>query len=1079
MQTVIESRSSMQADSLQEIIDASVSAKHATLGYGQQYTTPEHIAKFLATLLPSRYVPVFDPQCANGNLVTSVCPYNYGRFGFEIDNRFESKTDGITRIIGNCVKIWKAFDDLYPDLKFPCQVANPPFGIRWKLDNGTTVDSTEYTWRQIIGRAPLNGCGYFIANYKTIEHLKIDQHPWVYLYQKFPAGLWKNCDVEIGVVHWINGGRPDKRTLIYSTLDYSEHGDEAYSVRHFFERSSESPECNRSEMMEAWNTVRTVMDEERVKRPPYNIWLNEKGMLKTYLSTRIQIQRKLTREDVLRISKVNDCHPLSLTTDRETRKLLNELVTCGLYQIEPKAKQAIDDALKEVAELACPILPVTLFELTAYADEQDVLVCKASGGLPYTPGKKYELTTATYSFTEKFQRDKVHYDEQNQRTYTSKHECSLSGQDRYIQIKDDHGNFRRFMDKPTKGNAYQHEESMLWSIFEKPVVGTVADVAPDKVKKNLEILKTCEMLADYTYYPGQLNYVASIAVKDNALVAAQVGTGKSLFALSLIQLKAPNRALIIAPQGTMRSGEYEEDESMEYQASQWVEEIRRFTPSMPVFQLFSLDDYEKLKRLNNGELPPGIYISYPQAMFYNQSRVSVPEAWDDKRLSLETGFPLPEYPDEAVGDEKYWCKSIGLEVDGIRCIVTPCLSALVKHEFDMVLVDEAHLFCHLSATSTQMLIRMQPRYRYALTATPIPDNIGNLFSLMGWLTVPEWFRGDRRNAAWPHARNEQGRFEDTFRSTERDFTQEEMKRKADRNWKGKCEKLSPVISSPARLLKIIKPTLAFISKKECNPNYREPTIIDVRVPMGKEQSLLYAHFLNRGNISGSPLTRARKQTTYLRNICADPAGFTHGGPKVSSNMNPKTMAVMELAAEIIRKGDPLTIISCRVGQTDTFARLFNEVGIDFARIDSTTPADEHSHQSNLFKSHKRQVMLMGMKCAAAYSFSECPWEIVASLEYSPGPYEQARGRVDRVNSKYPVTIYTVLHKFSYEETMHDNVATKDDAAKICLLGRRIPRTFKPVDLGEVLANAINNYRDESVAESECENNWLELRRKFK
>jgi hypothetical protein len=182
-----------------------------------------------------------------------------------------------------------------------------------------------------------------------------------------------------------------------------------------------------------------------------------------------------------------------------------------------------------------------------------------------------------------------------------------------------------------------------------------------------------------------------------------------------------------------------------------------------------------------------------------------------------------------------------------------------------------------------------------------------------------------------------------------------------------------------------------------------------------------------------------------------------------------------LARDIIAKGDPFVIVCARKGQTDTLYRALKEAGVLLSRIDSTVSAEQHSHQSNLFKAHKTQGLLLGMRCANSYSFSECPYMIIGSLEYSWGSLAQARGRVDRVNSKRPATIYCVLHKHSLEETIFDVVGTKSDAASICLQGRRVPRNFKPLDLSEVLAMSITGFKSESVDESDCEAQWPKLR----
>lgn len=1027
---------------IEEVLGAEDSAKWATLGNQQQYETPPWLVAEAAALLPNkRSTTHFDPQCAKGNLL-QLGHWGYS-YGVDIDNRLLGQ--GIPRILKtDCQKFFDIVDDIMSDLRFETFNANPPFGKRWSVD-GEIVDSSKYTWDRALkhGRQ-----GIFITNHSTAVKLGIDKHPMVLSYKTY-ENVWKDCNVVVGVAVWANPAAP-------AATPY-------YQVGQLFDNAYK------------------ILEDEKAERPPFNIWLNRHGKLGTYLSTRNELKHKLTRDQILQLHQIKNCHPLTLTTERETRKLLNELIDCGFYTIQPAALDAIKKALAEVAQIACPIMPVTDFERVAYAEEEDKLECVAAGGLPFTPGKFYEMTTASYSFTEKFKRNKVHFSEKDQETFTAVHDCTLSGQDRYIQVRDDYGTFHRFMDKPRATAKEEHEEAKLWEIFRKPEVKTLAEANPALVDSNKKLLRMCEMLAGYEYYHGQIDYLARVLCKDYGLIAAAVGTGKSLMAITIIASKAPTRALIIAPQGTMRSSGDENDEE-EYQAAQWLVELRRFAPYLQIFELFSMADYHRIKGLNGGELPPGVYVTYYEAMFTNKARESAPDSWKDTDLAKNyPDFTIPESPN---GEKRYIVESIGTEKNGIRCIVEPSMSTLIGHEFDAILLDEAHRCCNQSANMSQIMVRLQPKYRFALTATPIPNVVINLFNLMGWLCVPDWYKGDIRNAAWPYAKGDTGKFEATFQAKERDHTEEEMRREANPEWNGKCEKPSPVISSPARLLKIIRPTMAFISKEQVNAHYRKAELIDVRVPMGAQQAKLYGHFLDRGNIPcGNAMIRARKQIAYLRGICADPSGFDHHtekSPVVLSNFNPKTLAILELIAEILERGEQVNCIMARIGQTNTIASKLQQCGIRFSRIDSTMPPEQHSAQANLFKQQKTRVNLMGIKCAVGHSFDLCPNEIIGSLEYSFASLEQARGRVDRVNSKRPAKIYCVLHKHSIEEMMFDQVGTKEDAAVICLRGQRIPRTFKPVDIGEVLANSIENFQENGAKdELTLESHWPLIAKKLK
>lgn len=1048
-----EVRSGIAPENLQEVLDASADLGNALNGGQQQYCTPPWLADQCNARLPnSAPRTVFDPQCGESDLI-NVGSWATDRFGWDIDNRKPSTPQPVTRVTGHCVKIAEGMDDMFPDLHFECANANPPFGRKWTLADGTTIDSTEWTWKLATSRA---NYGYFISNHNTMEKLGISKHPWVFHYEVKPAiEIWKGVrdTLMIGIAFW---KRPEPKEVT-----------KGYAVSN------------------AFDNLQVVSDQEKVKRPPYNIYLDPKrpGYLRTYLSFRSEVKLKLTREQIARLHRLNETNPFALTTDRETRDLLKSLVTCGTYTIQPEAKEAIEFALREVWKISTPIMPVTDFESVAYADEEETLECHTTVNTTdyqFTAGTRYKINTGTHKFVQTWKRRKPHYDEKSMATFTMEHECQLSGQDRYIRVTDDRGKTVRFMDKPQDKGA-DFPEADLWKVFSRPAVKTVAEVHADLVAKNLAILKSCSLIAGFEYYPGQLEYLARVAVKDCGLVGAATGTGKTLMAISLLAMKTPERALIIAPQGTMKSSEVEEDEDAEeYNASQWIQEINRFAPELQIWEIFSPEDYERICSLNKGQLPPGVYVSYYQAMFLNGARETAPDTWDDKKLNKHVadnfglkGLPLDEK------EPRRWCDTVGLEKKGIRSIISPSLATRIGHLFDMVILDEAHVCCNLSANVTKSLIRLQPKYRWALTATPIPNIVSNLFSLMGWIAVPGWYKGEIRNAAWPYARHELGKFEGVFLSQERDYTQERLNKAADPKWSGTCTKVSPVISSPARLLKLLKPSMAYIGKEQVNPRYIKPKVIDVRVPMGKEQSKLYAHYLNRGNIPARhPLVRARKQVAWLRNICADPAGFTHGTvhtPKVGSNMNPKVIAILELTRDILREGEQVVIVNSRLGLTNTLQQRLVEAGVPIARIDSTTTS-QHAYQSNLFKRGKARVMLMGIKCAAAYSFDQCKYLIIGSLEYSPGPLNQASGRIDRVTNAVEKAIYCILHKDSIEEIMFDVVATKDDAATICLKGQRTPREFKPVDPGEILATALDRFDlSGSRPEQDCESEWPKLR----
>lgn len=1094
-----DARMGIAGENIQEILDAAATVGNALQNGQNQFQTPDWLARGLAALLPhGNYSHVLDPQCAGGNLLMAVPSYSgiNSRMGIELDRRFleekkqgDAFTDTIARITGNCVKVMATFDDIAPTAQFNCIVANPPFAIRWKLPDGTAVDSTQWTWDLIKKRLSDNGSGFLISNYNTLERLGITRDPWVYLSQRFPVGgVWDNVNVQLGIVHFYNGSLgfprvdrdwthvPSERELADFSRD-EEMNKVANAARYPYGHGG---------VTNQWQTLQKVIAEEHGSHPKWNIYLNKDGMLRTYLSTRSAM--KVKQDEIARLARINGCHPLTLTTERETRKLMHEYLTAGTYTIQPEARTAITAALAEVASLACPLRPVTDFESVAYAEEEEQLKCKAaSDKIALTPGKFYEIRTGTYTFKDTFSRKKVHYDEETGKTEIEEHDCELSGEDRYIEITDDRRCTHRFMDRPDQSHSWQHPEAMLWEIFQRPYVPTVAEVCAEQYECNLNAMKFNEMVAGFTYFVGQLDYYARMACKDYGLVAADVGTGKSLGALTLITLKSPKRTLLIAPQGTMRS--VGDEDEVDYQASQWVKEIQRFAPGEPVFQLFDDHDLGNILHANGGELPAGIYITYPQAFFSNGAFEHLPHTWEgeeESRFCKRFGY---EFTNERAKDD-YYSRNIGAASDkGIRCIWQPSLATLIECRFgdvfEMVVIDEAHLCCNLEANITKNLLRLQPKYRFALTATPIPNIVSNIFSLMGWLCVPGWHKGGIRNAAWPYAVDEIGRFNTTFLSTEVDLTAQQKARAAGKkSWRQSGTRFSPIISSPARLLKLLKPSMAYISKEDCNPNVVGCEIIDVRVATGKEQSKLYEYWLNRANYVNefkSMLTIAQVQSSRLRGVCASPATLDYTRGLCKSNFNRKTVTILQLIRDCLQRGEQVVVVSARVGQSAALATRLNDCSIPISRIDSTVAAELHTAEANRFKKGDSRVMLMGIKCAQGHSFDQCPNLIIGSLEWSYGTLHQAKGRVWRLTSPKQVKIWCVLHKNTIEELLFDRVALKQDAATLCLHGKRVPRDFKTLDAAEILAEHIVNFdaKDgEVLSESECESQWHALRKQL-
>jgi hypothetical protein len=1027
----VQSKNKIDSQHLQEMMESAGSSAlggRASRGLCQ-YETPQSLADYVIKQLSVYGEPnsVYDPQCFTGNLL-NFSGWGTHRFGIDMDKRLLKVNDNVHRLIGDCVDITKDILTLKPDLRFECSVANPPFSLNWE-----GKDSTLWTWEHVT---QVSNRGAFIANANTIRRLKIDQHPYAYDFEVRP---FPGVSVNVGIVYWMNDADPTVTTV--------------------------------PEILKVWNTMETIQKEKRKGIPSHNIWF-EHGVIRAYLSTFEKQTRNLTRARIVQLLSLDGKRPETLAVERTIRMLLKDLITSKFYTMSPEAEIALSRALKEAENMAIPIMAPTDFALVAWAGEEQELTCHTSR-YGFRKGQSYKVGSGTYRFVSRFTRKKQHLDSDGT-SYTKSHACSLSGIDSQIQVSD--GEITHIFRQLDHAKDTEHPDYELFEIFNRPVVQTIDQVMPEAYQYYRDLLTQVEALGNFAYYPGQADYIARNAIKDFAFICAETGVGKTLIFISLLALKPYERALIIAPQATIKGG------NDEHSASQWIEEIEKFAPHITVHQLFSFEDYYRLLRKNDGVLPAGVYISYYEAMFQNGAIEKLPPNMTCGEYLKLFGI---KYDPESEAQRQHWervsnplaegaYKPVGHAVRGIRSIVKPSLGTLVADEFDLVGFDEGHTVKNHESITGSAAIRMRAKYRYMFSATPIPNTVEDLFATCGWLAVPDWFNGNECNAVWPYRMIDLNDFAKDYRCIERDYTQEQMNVAANPKRKSPVTKKSAVISNPATLIKLTRPFVAYIDKPTCNPAYRRPNIMDVRVPMSCEQNEIYEKYLDlRAFTHKNHMVKRSLQISTLRAVTTDPSEFG------VNPITPKVLAVMSLIEQILAKGEQVLHVSARLSLNNTVARLLDECRIPFSRVDSSLAPSQHAQQIQSFKRKESRVQLMGIKCAQGHSYPECENEIISSLEWTNGSLEQAIGRPDRLNSPTPPNIYVILHHDTIEDYIFDTVATKEDAAKIVLKGQRLPRDYKTTDLAEVVAEAQAFTGRDVIDTQECLDQWASLRKQLR
>jgi superfamily II DNA or RNA helicase len=223
-----------------------------------------------------------------------------------------------------------------------------------------------------------------------------------------------------------------------------------------------------------------------------------------------------------------------------------------------------------------------------------------------------------------------------------------------------------YSSKPRSGHERPSSEAPA------PAPKTIADSLDDKaIRHHQSAIWEMEERAGFKMFHGQRTLLIQVAATTGAIIAAEVGCGKTMLAIALIHILRPRRCLVIAPQGVMRPSKRKgDDDRVVFDASQWQREFARFAPWLQ-------------PRYTSGpDLGDGVILTYTQDALLNGG------GW---------------------------------------------LSRVPPDHFDMIVVDEAHIAAASGTKTAAALFRMRPRLRFALTATPMPNHPADADNLCRWV----------------------------------------------------------------------------------------------------------------------------------------------------------------------------------------------------------------------------------------------------------------------------------------------------------------------------------------------------------
>ncbi|MHA6251510.1 DEAD/DEAH box helicase [Oceanobacillus sp. CAU 1775] len=301
-----------------------------------------------------------------------------------------------------------------------------------------------------------------------------------------------------------------------------------------------------------------------------------------------------------------------------------------------------------------------------------------------------------------------------------------------------------------------------------------------------------------------------------------------------------------------------------------------------------------------------------------------------------------------------------------------------KWKFNTIFYDEAQAFKNPRTQTARALKKLQATTSFALTGTPMENNIDELWSIFH-IVFPELF-GSYESFRHLTKRKINRRI--------RPFMLRRMKHQVANELPEKIEQVEVVELSPDQK-KIYAAYLAKLKKEELKHLDKE-TLDKNRIKI----------------LAG--LTR-------LRQICCHPSLFVED----YNGNSAKLERLLSIIQEAKRTNRRILIFSQFTSMLKIIARNLAETGTSFFYLDGATESQERQRLSKKFNEGEKDIFLISLKAGGTgLNLTGADTVILYDLWWNPAVEEQAADRAYRIGQKNTVHVIKLIAKGTIEEKMN-------------------------------------------------------------
>jgi len=445
----------------------------------------------------------------------------------------------------------------------------------------------------------------------------------------------------------------------------------------------------------------------------------------------------------------------------------------------------------------------------------------------------------------------------------------------------------------------------------------------------------------------------------------------------------------------------------------------------------------------------------------------------------------------AITQHKEFSDGIGETRNGIKCVFSPSLADLCRDCFAACVVDEGTKIKGDDTLIGTGVRSINAAFRLVLTATPIKNRFPDLFHLAHYVAGGH----DEPTARFPYGKMDKQDFAEDFLVSERNLTKEENSAE-----KRRFVKFTPQVCNVHRAWKLLAPIILRRRKDDCGEDIMPKLRHVVRVPMGLGQAAAYQYHLKARylDINGRPAVGAKLQA--LRIAAANPASellirpehdVTLGNPRSLDTYIPKVASTLELIRQVMERGEQVLVFSAFQNGLDVFSTRLREAGVPHLVLDGRLSQKRRGELARLFKQGPPRavaegligrcgthpVALCGAECMAElHSFHLCNNVILTAYSWAFDKFEQGINRAHRLNSPWPVNVWSVVCDGSIDRKLEAGIHEKKDAAELVLDGHLLGETPTEVNLHELLRIAQTEFKSvKTIDEGELKQGWPRLR----